>query len=131
MLEFGSLLRVCRSILDLTQSEMAELLCISQPVYSRIEAGRKPVSVKALQRVADRSGLSIQTLFLAHLLLDENLAALEGDSADGASKLLLHLAEKYRHAFPDGFKDAAALGVLYDAADMVKKHRNTFKGPMA
>jgi len=38
-LEFGPLLRVYRCYWELTQKDMAELLCISQPVYSRIEAG--------------------------------------------------------------------------------------------
>lgn len=131
MLEFGSLLRICRSILRLTQTEMAELLLISQPVYSRIEAGRKPVSVRALQRVADRSGVTIQTLLLAHQLLDDNLAALQEDGADGATTLLLQVAEKYRRAFPDGYKNAAALGVLYEAAARLGQHRNAKKGPIA
>lgn len=131
MLEFGSLLRMCRSVLGLTQTEMAELLFISQPVYSRIETGLRPVSIKALQRVADRSGVSIQTLLLAHQLLDDNLAALQHDDADCASKLLLQAAEKYRHSFPDGFKNAAALGVLYEAADRWRAHRNSVKGPIA
>lgn len=117
MLEFGSLLRLCRYRLGLTQSEMAELLFISQPAYSRIEAGRKPVSLKALQRVADQAGTSIENLILAHLLLDENLAAIEQRAHNEASKSLLEIAQKYRRAFPVGFKDAAALGALYDAAE--------------
>ncbi|MFZ5619311.1 MAG: helix-turn-helix domain-containing protein [Pseudomonadota bacterium] len=116
MLEFGSLLRVFRTEWDLTQTEMAELLCISQPVYSRIEAGRRPIPLRALQRVADECETSIQTLILAHLLLDENLAAIEKDARDGASKALLQIAERYRQAFPAGIKDSAALGLLYDTA---------------
>lgn len=116
MLEFGSLLRVFRSEWRLTQTEMAELLCISQPVYSRVEAGLRPIPLRALKRVADRCETTIQTLILAHLLLDENIAAIAKDRPDGASRALLRLAEDYRRSFPQGVKDSAALGLLYDGA---------------
>lgn len=116
MLEFGSLLRVLRSELDLTQTETAELLCISQPVYSRIEAGMRPIPIRALQRLADWHHTSVQALLLAHLLLDENIAAIENGSRDGAAIALLQIAQQYRQKFPDGFKDSAALGLLYDRA---------------
>jgi len=96
-LEFGSLLRVYRSYWDLTQREMAALLCISQPVYSRIEAGKRLLSMRALQRVADQSGIPLQTLIIAHLLLDENLAAMENGVMDPASKSLIKLAENYKN----------------------------------
>jgi len=114
VLEFGSLLRVYRTNWRLTQKEMAELLCISQPVYSRIEAGRRPLSLRALQRVADKSGISLQTLIIAHLLLDENLEALQNRSPDAAQQSLIQLAERYKQRIPAGFKDAAALGLLFD-----------------
>ena len=94
MLEFGSLLRVLRSELRLTQTEMAELLCISQPVYSRMEAGVRPIPVKALERLADRRHISVQALFLAYLFLDENLAVIEGGVRDEASLALLELAAR-------------------------------------
>lgn len=111
-LEFGPLLRVYRSYWELTQKDMAELLCISQPVYSRIEAGRRPVSMKSLQRVADRSGISLQTLVMAHLLLDENLDAMANGATDPATKSLIQLAEGYKKNYPPQMKDAAALGLL-------------------
>lgn len=116
MLEFGSLLRVFRTEWGLTQTEMAELLCISQPVYSRMEAGLRPIPIRALQRVAERCEISIQALIVAHLLLDENLAAIENIARDGATTALLQIAEKYRQKFPKGFRDSAALGLLYDRA---------------
>lgn len=116
MLEFGSLLRVYRTHWGLTQTEMAELLCISQPVYSRLEGGEKPLSLKRLQRVADRAGMSIQTLILAHLLLDENLDAIEKSPRDGATKSLLELAAAHRLNAPAGVRDGAALGLLLHSA---------------
>ena len=114
--EFGALLRVYRTHWGLTQKEMAELLCISQPVYSRIEAGKKPLSLRALQRVADRSGLSIQTLIFAHLLLDEHLESLKGQRADPATKALLQIADAFRQRYPSQLRDAAALGLLFESA---------------
>lgn len=116
MLEFGSLLRVCRSHWGLTQTEMAELLCISQPVYSRIEAGLRPVSLKALKRVADSAKIPVHVLILAHLLLDENLAAMELSARDPATKNLLAVAGNYRDQRNSWLKDAAALGLLFDGA---------------
>ena len=116
VLEFGSLLRVYRTYWRLTQMEMAELLCVSQPVYSRIEAGRRPLSLRALGRIADKSGISLHTLVIAHLLLDENLEAIQNGPADAAQQSLIQLAETYKQRIPSGFKDAAALGLLFDGA---------------
>lgn len=116
MLEFGALLRVYRALRQLSQEEMAELLGVSQPVYSRMEAGKKSISLRVLQRVADRSGYRIETLVLAHLLLDENLEAIEKSPRDGATKSLLQLAEDHRLHAPAGVRDGAALGLLLDSA---------------
>ncbi len=116
VLEFGALLRVYRTHWDLTQKEMAELLCISQPVYSRIEAGKRPLSLRALQRVADKSGLSVQTLIFAHFLLDEHIGGLKEQRNDPATKALLQIAQTYQHKFPSQLRDAVALGLLFDSA---------------
>lgn len=116
VLEYGSLLRVCRTYWGLTQAEMAELLCTSQPVYSRIESGLRPVSVKALQHVANSLGIRVEALMLAHLLLDENLEAIEQDARDAASRTLLLIADKYRQKIPLGVRNSAALGLLCDQA---------------
>ena len=116
MLEFGALLRVYRTLCHLSQEEMAELLGVSQPVYSRMEAGKKAISLLVLQRVADRSGYTIETLIIAHLLLDENLEAIEKGPRDGAAVALLAIAEEYRRHCRPGIKDAAALGLLIGAS---------------
>ncbi len=116
MLEFGALLRVFRALRHLSQEEMAELLGVSQPVYSRMEAGKKSISLRVLQRVADRSGYKIETLIFAHLLLDENLEAIEKGPRDGAAEALLVIAEEHRRHCPPGIKDGAALGVLIGAS---------------
>lgn len=120
MLEFGALLRVYRALRHLSQEEMAELLFVSQPVYSRMEAGKKAISMRMLQRVADRAGYRIETLVLAHLLLDENLEAIENGVRDGAGEALLSIAAEYRRRCPPGIKDSAALGVLIGATPHLK-----------
>ena len=120
MLEFGELLRVYRTLCHLSQEEMAELLGVSQPVYSRMEAGKKAISLRVLQRVADRSGYSIETLIIAHLLLDENLEAIEKGPRDGAAEALLEIAEAHRRHCPPGIKDGAALGILIGASQQNK-----------
>lgn len=93
---------------------MAALLCVSQSVYSRIENGSRPLSMRALGRVAEQSGISIHTLILAHLLLDKHLAAIERAPADSAQASILRLAETYRSRFPIKVKDGAALALLYE-----------------
>ena len=90
-------------------------------VVDRLKAkGVRAIPIKALQRIADYCETPIQTLILAHLLLDENIAAISADPQDAASKALLQLAQHYRHLFPDGVKDAAALGLLYESARMIR-----------
>jgi len=116
MLEFGALLRVYRTLCHLSQEEMAELLGVSQPVYSRMEAGKKAISLRVLQRVADRSGYPIETLIVAHLLLDENLEAIEKGPRDGAAEALLEIAAGHRRHCRPGIKDGAALGLLIGAS---------------
>lgn len=120
MLEFGALLRVYRALRHFSQEEMAELLGVSQPVYSRMEAGRKAISFRLLQHVADRSDYRIETLVLAHLFLDENLEAIENGPRDGATETLLAIAADYRRRCPPGIKDSAALGVLIGATPPLK-----------
>lgn len=114
MLEFGALLRLYRIQAGITQTEMAELVCHSQPVYSRIEAGLRSLSVNALQRVADYADVPLQKLIFAFLVLDENLEVIAPFANDPVSKSLLALAQKYREQVPTRLKNAAALGILFD-----------------
>ena len=115
-LEFGSLLRVYRLYWGLTQNDMAQLLWMSQPVYSRIESGKKTVSMAFMERVAAQCGISKQTLILAHLLLDKNLETIDQKKMDPAQKSLIRLADEIRRPYPASFPDAAALGLLIAGA---------------
>ncbi len=114
MREFGSLLRLLRTNLGLTQTEMAELLHMSQPVYSRVETGCRPLSMTALGRIAEFLGVSVEELVVAFFLLDDNLKEIERRASDPVNKLLLALAQKCRERLPARFKNAAALGLLFD-----------------
>lgn len=114
MREFGSLLRLLRTNLGLTQTEMAELVHMSQPVYSRVEAGLRPLSMTALGRIAEFLGVSVEELVVAFFLLDDNLKEIERRASDPVNKLLLALAQKCRERLPARFKNAAALGLLFD-----------------
>ncbi|MEZ5981030.1 MAG: helix-turn-helix transcriptional regulator [Parvularculaceae bacterium] len=113
MREFGSLLRLLRTHLALTQTEMAELLHMSQPVYSRVETGLRPLSMTALQRIADFAQVPVEKLIFAFFLLDDNLKEIERRAGDPVNKLLLALAQKNRDRLPARFKNAAALGLLF------------------
>lgn len=115
MLEFGSLFRLLRVHLRLTQTEMAEFLHISQPVYSRIEAGLKPVSMAILERVAAHVDVPVERLIFSFFLLDANLEALKRHAGDPVAYCVLALAREYRNRFGARLKDAAALALLFDA----------------
>ncbi len=120
-IEFGSLLRVYRLYWELSQSDMARLVCMSQPVYSRIESGKKPVSMRCMESVARRCGISKQTLILAHLLLDENLGEIDRSAMDPAQKSLMKLADEFSKLYPSSLKDAAALGLLLAGSPEAKR----------
>lgn len=113
MLEFGSLLRVYRDHLGVSQSEMAAVFGVSQPVYSRIESGKRPIEFRTLQRLADKRGVSIERVILAYLLLDENLDVLAKMPDDALRRSLLELAESFRRQYPAHLKNAGALGLLF------------------
>jgi len=113
VLEFGSLLRVYRSHLGVSQHDMAILLGVSQPVYSRIENGKRSIEFRSLQRLADERGVTIERVILAHLLLDENLDVLAKMPDDALRRSLLELAEGFRRQYPAHLKNAGALGLLF------------------
>ena len=93
---------------------MAELLCTSQSSYSRMEAGTRPISMRDLQRIVDQAGVSVHTFIMAHFLLDENLTHLSREHADAVQLSLIEMAKRCRMQVPNGMKDAAALGLLFD-----------------
>lgn len=78
-----------------------------------MEAGVRAISMRDLQRIADKAGDSAHTLVIAHLLLDENLELLQPECADAVQTKLMALAEHYRRRLPAGLKDAAAVGLLF------------------
>lgn len=114
MLELGSLFGLLRVHLRLTQTEMAELLHISQPVYSRIEAGLRPVSMAILERIAAYVDVPVERLIGSFFLLDANLEAMERHAGDPVADCFVALAREYRNRFGARLKDAAALALLFD-----------------
>ena len=65
--EFGPLLRVYRAYWGITQKDMSALLHMSQSAYSRVESGENSLSPTALQTIAQKCGVSMQTLVMAYL----------------------------------------------------------------
>lgn len=57
-ISFGSFLRAARTMQDLTQKEMADLIGIPKGMLCDIEKGRQVVSIDLAFRIAKRSGLS-------------------------------------------------------------------------
>ncbi len=69
-LSFGMFLRIARTSLDLTQSEMAFILDISKSNLCDIEKGRQLVSPEFAKKVAKKAGLS-QELAVQACLQDQ------------------------------------------------------------
>lgn len=128
MLEFGSLLRFYRDYLGATQSDMARILGVSQPVYSRVESGKQSISLRALEHLADELGISVERVILAHLLLDENLDLLAKLPDDAYRRSLLEMAENFRRQYPAHLKNAGALGLLFGAASDRNGPKNVLAG---
>jgi transcriptional regulator with XRE-family HTH domain len=55
-------LQQVRTALEYTQEQMAELLGISRPTYADIEKGKGEVTVASLEKLAKRTGLSLNSL---------------------------------------------------------------------
>ena len=70
--------------------------------------------MRDLQRIADQAGVSVHALIMAHFLLDENLEQMSSGDADAVQLTLIELAERCKTRVPQGMKDAAALGLLFD-----------------
>ena len=61
----GHKIREMREAEDLTTTEFAEKICISQTAVSHIELGVKQPSVAVLKRVADCFGVTVDELLAA------------------------------------------------------------------
>ena len=70
---FGSFLRVARTSLGLSQTEMGDLLDVSRSVICDIEKGRQLVSPKLANKIALKAGLS--TILAVKLCLQDQLKA--------------------------------------------------------
>jgi transcriptional regulator with XRE-family HTH domain len=115
MREFGALLRVYRIAWGFTQTEMAALMGLSQSAYSRIESGSQSLSLRAIARVSAKTGVSVESLVIAHFLLDEHLAA-HPENPDPLQQRMREFAESCRRRFPAPIPNVAALAVLRESA---------------
>lgn len=55
-------LQQVRSALGYNQEQMAELLGISRPTYAEIEKGKGEITISSLEKLADKTGVSINSL---------------------------------------------------------------------
>ena len=55
-------LQQVRTAFDFNQEQMAELLGVSRPTYSDIEKGKGEITITALERLAEKTGISIHSL---------------------------------------------------------------------
>ncbi|MEJ7508532.1 transcriptional regulator with XRE-family HTH domain [Staphylococcus simulans] len=62
-MKFGQNIKQIRKRMNITQSELATKMGISQSYLSDIENGRKNPSIKTVKKLADSLGLSVTDLF--------------------------------------------------------------------
>lgn len=62
-MKFGQNIKQIRKRMNITQSELATKMEISQSYLSDIENGRKNLSIKTVKKLADSLGLSVTDLF--------------------------------------------------------------------
>lgn len=60
--EIGDLIRINREKLGLTQEALSLMIQLSRPTITNIEAGRQPVRIHYLYRIADALKISIHDL---------------------------------------------------------------------
>lgn len=64
-MDLGDILKKVREAKGLSQKELAGLLDMPQPQYSRIESGKTDPSFTTLERIAKALGISLADLFKA------------------------------------------------------------------
>lgn len=79
MSDIDEFLALYRDVFRLERKEVAARLGVSTAQYSRIEAGRSPVSMGRLKTLGEATDVSLAMLLLAFLLMDKNVAALGKD----------------------------------------------------
>lgn len=62
-MKFGQNIKQIRMRMNMSQSELAIKMEISQSYLSDIESGRKNLSIKTVKKLADSLGLSVTDLF--------------------------------------------------------------------
>jgi transcriptional regulator with XRE-family HTH domain len=70
-MDLGSILKKVRDVKGLSQKELAVLLDMPQPQYSRIEGGKTDPSFSAVTKIAKALGLSLSELFNADNIFDD------------------------------------------------------------
>ena len=61
--QFGSRVRELRKLLNISQEELAFMSRLHRNYISDLERGKRNVSLRAIQQIADGLGVSIATLF--------------------------------------------------------------------
>lgn len=57
-------IRIMREKMNITQTELASRLNVNKSYLCAIENGKKPVSVKRAQEIADKLGCTLNDIFL-------------------------------------------------------------------
>ncbi|WP_035076159.1 helix-turn-helix transcriptional regulator [Maridesulfovibrio zosterae] len=79
MMTLGRLVKTIRVSQDLSQGQMAQCLNISQNYLSLIESGKKTMSLKLVETLADLIGVSKELLFIVASEIPSELTGPERD----------------------------------------------------
>lgn len=118
-------LQQVRSALGYNQEQMAELLGVSRPTYAEIEKGKGEITVSSLERLANKTGISINSLLTQE---DFRVEAANQEALNKYKNMLLYTV--HCGAESDGKITKTKLAKLLYLADFswFYKHLNPMSG---
>src|SRR5438045_6838494 len=81
-------LQQVRSALGYNQEQMAELLGVSRPTYAEIEKGKGEITISSLERLADKTGISINSILTQE---DIRVESANQEALNKYKKMLLYM----------------------------------------
>lgn len=84
----GKHLRAAREAAGVTQTQAQEAIGVSQPTYSRIEAGTRPLKGDELIQLADRFGVRVSSITSLSQIQERSRFAARTDTPEASMQVM-------------------------------------------
>ena len=118
MAGFGDVVRLARALNRHPPKAIADDLGIDRSHYGRLENGSRQPSAETLRILAERDGLSLNTVLLAFMLLDDNISAIPDETDDFGNLVVRWLHRSIGEYSRANETDAEARHLLSSAQKM-------------